>query len=516
MNGFDRFISFFSPKAGARRASFRALESFAKRRYEGSAKGRRTKGWKSPSTSANSEIESSITTLRNRSRQLVRDNAYAARGVQVVEANVIGKGIMGQVKVDSGQKNRTDNESAKNREKDLSQRWKAWSSAENLDMEGRLNLFSMQRLLMRSVVESGEVFVRRIATGRRSVRTPDGKVVEIPAFKLQVLESDFLDSNGIGVTPLQGNKVIQGIEFNQQNERVAYHMYLEHPGDNLSGVGMSLKTTFKTVRIPADEILHIYRIDRPGQIRGVPWLHPVMIRLKDLDEYEDAQLVRQKIAACFSVFIKDIDGVDATMTPKEGELGEKVEPGIIEFLPPGKDIELANPPGVQNYAEYTNAEKRAIATGLGITFESMTQDYSQVNFSSGRMGWIEMGRNVDMWRQDMMVSQFLNPLFGWFMDGLALLGVDTTRTRPMWTPPRREMIDPVKETEALKTQVRSGFTSFSDSIRMSGKDPENHFDELERDKEKIEELGLILDSDPSADADRLNTEQPAASTSGDE
>jgi capsid protein len=70
----------------------------------------------------------------------------------------------------------------------------------------------------------------------------------------------------------------------------------------------------------------------------------------------------------------------------------------------------------------------------------------------------------------------------------------------VWTPPRREMIDPVKETEAMKSSVRAGFDSLSESVRQLGKDPKEHFSEMQKDFNMLDKLGLVLDSDPRKDA----------------
>lgn len=506
MNTWDKFISFFSARQELSRAQYRAAAQFV-RKYEGASEGRRTKNWKAKSSSANTEISGSLAMLRNRSRQLVRDNPYANRGMQVVASNVVGWGIYSQVKVDAGQANSSgQNKLSEKRTFEMDKVWKAWTDTPAIDFEGRSDFCSLQRLVMRTIVESGEVLIRKRRVGRSKVMTAYGEV-EVPPVQLQVLEGDYLNLNSIlveGAVP--GNTVIQGIEFDSNGKRVAYHLFEDHPGNAFAGIGFSMQSKYKTVRVPASDVLHIYRLDRPGQIRGVPWLAPVMLRMKDFDEYEDAQLVRQKIAACFSVFIKDLDGVDATGGATS--LAEKVEPGIIEILAPGKDISFANPPGVEGYGEYASHILHAIASGLGITYESLTGDFSQVNYSSGRMGFLEMSRNIEEWRHQIIIPQFLNPTFNWFLQGMDLLGYDTTRTRTVWTPPKREMVDPQKETEALKNQVRSGLISQMEAIRLGGEDPIKVFDEIAESNSLLDSKNIILDTDPRNDAKRIISPPP--------
>lgn len=487
---FDNFIGFFSPRARFKRLQYKAASGVIERRkYEGADRGRRTDGWSTVGSDANSEIGPSLGLLRNRSRDLNRNNPWAARGTQVVVSNVVGRGIMGQVKAPPPRNGKGPSRA----EADLNGMWKAWASTTACDYDGRHNLFGLQRIVMRSAVEGGDVLVRRRVTNRRTVLGPDGEIREVPPVQLQVLEGDFLDASRL-TREYEGNKVIQGVEFDKSGRRIAYHVYADHPGALSS---FSTLTKFDTVRIPAAELLHVFRMDRAGQVRGVPWLAQVMLRLKDLDDYEDAQLVRQKIAACFSVFIRDLQGVDVPITAeKKTSLGEKVEPGQIEILPPNKDISFAKPPEVQNYKEYVSQVLHGIAAGLGITYEAMTGDLSGVNFSSARMGWIEMGRNIEMWRQSLMVTQFLNPSFMWFLGGADILGKNVKGARMVWTPPRREMIDPTKEVPAIKTAIRSGIMTLSEAIRQGGRDPDEVLEEIKRDNDELDRLQLTLDTDP--------------------
>ena len=486
INWYDRMVGFFSPRALLKRKKAKIYNEYLSRKYEGADAGRRTKGWSTNNQSANAEIATALPRVRDRSRDLVRNNPYAARGIQVITNNVVGRGIMTQLKVDT-------RSALSNREKKLNNIWKSWAGTTACDFEGVHTLAGLQRLAMRAVSESGEVIIRRRQVGRRTIIGADGREVELPPFQLQVLESDFLSINRRSGILENGNQVIQGIEIDRGGKKVAYHLFLSHPGSS----DIVFASRFTTVRVPASEILHLYRMDRPGQLRGMPWIANVMLRLRDFDLYEDAQLKRQQCAAMFMAFVHDLEGIDeAEETKQEVELGEKMEPGMIEILPPGKDIRLSTPPGADNYKEYTSVVLHSIASGLGITFESMTGDLTDVSFSSGRMGWLEMHRNVETWRSNIMISQFLRPTVNWFLNNIELIGVNTENARPVFTPPRREMIDPVKETAALKMAVRSGFKSQSEAIRELGVDPDTHFAEIAQDNKTLDDKEIILDTDP--------------------
>ena len=405
----------------------------------------------------------------------MRNNPYAGKAVDVIVNNTVGAGIVSQVKIPSKKRLTVS----------VMQAWRDWAETTKIDYEGKLNIFGFQNMIMRGVVENGEALVR-------VRKDPSDK--EAP-FKLQLLESDFLPMDiDVSSQVESGNTIRQGIEFAPGGKVVAYHIFKAHPGD--TGDFIFTNNARETIRVPADEMMHIYRPERAGQIRGIPWAHKVMIRLKDLDDYEDAQLVRQKIAACFAVFVRDMEMPDEPSTDAAKEaLGDKVEPGIIEYLGQGKTIEMASPPTVENYGEYMRVMLSSIASGFGVTYESLTGDYSNVNFSSGRMGWLEFQRNVDAWRWLLLMPQFMDKILGVFKRVAAFQGLNASGAIMVHTPPRREMIDPTKEVPAIIESIRGGILSQSEAVRQQGMDPESHFKEMEEDAKTLDELGLTLDSD---------------------
>lgn len=475
-------IGFFSPKAQLSRIAARervqaykaagSLKQNYFRKYEGAAKGRRTEGWHAPSTSANTEARRDMITLRNRARDLVRNNPYAQRAIRVIATNTVGQGVRANIVGKTGVQAALFNEL-----------WTRWANSTIVDFDGRLNFYAMQKQIMEAVAESGEVLIRK------RYRDTAGQPVPL---RLQILESDFIANNLHAGDVNGGNKVLQGIEFDPQGMIVAYHIYTQHPG-NVDGI---LSTRFSTERIPASEIVHVFRADRPGQYRGITWLAPIMLRLRDFDDFEDAQLVRQKIAACFSVFVQDVEGLDPVTAENHGnDLAEKVEPGIIEVLPPGKSVSFANPPGVEGYSEYSSTLLHSIATGMGISFEALTGDLSQVNFSSARMGFLEFQRNIDAWRGCLLNPQFNDPVFQWFLEASRFAGLNPQGVQVNWIAPRREMIDPTKEVPATIKALRAGIETLDDVILRNGKDPRKHLEQIAANNKILDELGIIVDSD---------------------
>lgn len=455
---------------------FDFLKKTKKRNYEGASKSKRFSRWKTTGSDANSATLKGLVTLRNRARDLRRNNPYAAKGIQVISANVIGHGIKTQLRA-------TDDAAAKKAEK----LFRDWVESKAFDFDGRQNIYGMQRLIMDAVVESGEVLIRKRYNAN----------LKVPV-QYQILEADFLDTNKNSSQEQNGNSIIQGIEIDKQGRRVAYWLFQVHPGGYEKQYFPVSETS---VRVPADEILHIYRQDRPGQARGVSWLAPVIVRIKDLDDYEDAQLVRQKIAACFSVFVRDMNGDLNDTDETSSDLGDKVEPGLIEYLPTGKTVEFANPPEVQNYKEYVSAMLHSIAAGLGVTYETLTGDLSQVNFSSARMGWLEFQRNLQTWRENIIYAHFLDHVAEEYLQFLKIMGQNVEGMTWVHVPPKREMIDPTKEVPSTIEAIRAGLTTLSDEILAQGKDPQEQLDQIAADMKALDSKGIILESDPRVPKD---------------
>lgn len=483
-NLLDKAIEFFNPRLANIRYRYRAALEFGQRQFDAASRGRRTKDWKSSGSSANMEIHTALQMLRNRSRAMVRNNPTAKNAVRIIPNNVVGTGILPTPKF-TGKNAKKINETIK-------QYWKAWADKIHCDYDGQLNLYGIQHLAMKAIAESGECLVRRVSTGATD---------KFP-LQVQVLEGDFIDTYKHDNTFVDGERNYYGIRFNKKGKRIGYWIYTTHP------VEMGV---LESVLVPADDIIHLYEVERPGQVRGIPFSSASMLRMKDLDDYEDAELVRQKIAACFTVFITE-DAEDAGNNNKgDTEQLEKVEPGIIEHLSPGKSVTFAKPPETTGYDAYTRSINRNVAAGIGVTYEAMTGDLSNVNFSSGRMGWLEFQRNVNHWQWNIMVPKFCETVFEWFLlaagiKGYIPLNIEVPVT---WTPPRREMIDPVKETDAQNQAVRSGFTSWTQVVKENGYNPEEILEEIVAETEAFKKAGLKPESNPVFDNPTANKKQKA-------
>ena len=358
--------------------------------YDGAGYGKRLGNWSPSSSSINSLLASNLNTLRLRSHDIVRKNPYALNAIESIVSNCIGTGIKPQSK-------------AKNAEfrKRIQELWLQWT--DEADAFGACDFYGLQSLVLRSVIECGECFVRFKI---------DKKNATVP-LKLQVLEAEHLDSSKDYTLP-NGNVIKTGIEFDKSGKRVAYYLYREHPGDSCGGR--------ESVRIPAHEILHIFKQTRPGQIRGEPWLSNVLLKLHELDQYEDAELVRKKTAAMFAGFVTRIDPDNEMFENRDGNSGAYgLEPGTMQFLDPGEDIKFSSPADVGGtYEAFIKQQLRAISVGLGITYEQLTGDLTGVNYSSIRAGLLEFRRKCNALQHNLIVFQMCRPIWNKFIE-LAIL-----------------------------------------------------------------------------------------------
>lgn len=435
----------------------------ARMAYDGAARTRRTEGWRAIQADASGVWSKDGARLRDVSRDLIRNDAYAARAATTVVNAVVGSGIIPSA----------DGTGSERVEAVL----KAFCDTTAIDADGRHNLYGIQRLAMQTVFEAGEVIIRR-----RQRRAFDG--LPLP-FQLQILEPEYLDTSKDG-QGTNGNLLVQGVEFDAMGRRVAYWLYDQHPASIYGRLPQSS-------RIDARSVVHLFRSDRPGQVRGLPWLAPVIRELQDLRDYKDAQLVRQKVAACFAAFIYD-NGLENDVSDDDlesTELSETLMPGVMEHLPPGKDVKFTDPPDVGGFNDFVMGVLRGSAAGVGLTYEAMSGDLSNVNFSSARMGRLEMDRNVAVWQDLMFISQFCDRLAFWILEAVGEASLIIK-----WTAPRKTLVDPAREIPALVAEVAAGFRSRRDVIRSYGFDPETVMAEHKEDQKDSASLGVQFTTDP--------------------
>lgn len=490
MNLLDRAIRAISPGWHAKRELARFRADAISAYYDGATIGRRGASIRRSAADANVITAATLPRLRAGARDLARNNPWALSAVEAIVAETVGTGI--------------DPQFMRNGERalDIEELERRHLDTTACDAAGKLNYHGLVSLAFRTIVESGEVIIRR-----RWRRLSDGLPVPI---QFQVLEPDYLDISKDGPTPT-GGRIVQGVEFDAIGRVRAYWLFPEHPGGRY-GTGQSQP-------VPARDIIHAYDVKRPEQVRGIPWLSSVMLRLADFADYEEAQLVRQKIAACFAVFVREAvgSGLPASVRQEGDQLIDRLEPGIVERIPFDAEISFAQPPGVEGYDEYAAVSLRAIASAMGISYTTLTGDLTRVNFSAGRLGWLREQRNIARWQRHIVIPQICEPLCRWFLEAAAMIGVDTEGVTVQHIPPRREMIDPTKEVPAEREAILSGQKTLTQVIRERGRDPVEHLREYAADLALLDELGLSgLTSDPRTRALGVGRSAPADTESARE
>jgi lambda family phage portal protein len=440
------------------------------RHYEGASTGRRTSGWKRSSGDANASLSGALSKLRDHARDLVRNNPHAQSALNIIGDDGVGWGIV-----------------PSSEDKRAMAVWEEWAGTTACDADGRNNIYGLEKLTLRTVAESGEVLVRR-----RFRRPEDG--LPIP-MQLQILEPDYLDTSRTGQRLPNGGRIIHGVEFDAIGRRAAYWLFPEHPGSEMFFSNASQ-------RVSAENVLHVYRQTRPGQVRGVSWFAPVMLTLKNWDEFTDAQLMKQLIAACLAVILTDPDGTgtglgvvetgEDSTSPQLDRLGA----GTIHIAPPGRTATVVEPPRVGDFGPYAEVTLRTIAAGLGVNYEAMTGDYSEMPFSAARMSRLAYWARVEDWRWQTVIPQFCDPVWFWAMQVAAIMGKVREIPTAEWTAPPPPMIDPAAEGLAYQRTVRGGIMSLSEALRERGYNPKTVLNELAADFKLLDKLGLILDSDP--------------------
>ncbi|WP_313194611.1 phage portal protein [Shinella zoogloeoides] len=473
MNLLDKFVSVFAPEAGVRRAAARSmLDQYREREYAAAQHGRRNKAWRARSTSAGVEVGGALRALRDRSRAFVRDRWAGQRILDVLTSHVVGTGIL--VVADTGS-DRAD--------KAFRLAFEEWQ--EGCDAEGVMNFGAHQALSVRSMVEGGDTVTRFIDL---PMSAAEGSV----PFRLLGLEGDHIDTardrSGGGSTRL-------GVELGEWGSRRGLWLHREHPGDAYASPvgGSSL--------IDWGDLCHLYRPLRWGQIRGISWFAPILISANEIQDLMEAAIVQARTQASFAGFIHRQPGgmgVLAGEKDDKGKLVTRIEPGMIADIGDA-EITFANPSSQSAFAETYVAGMQAMAAGAGLTYDQMTGDLRQANYSSLRAGKIEFRRLVEQIQWHIVGPRLCMPVARRFTDRAILAGRLARRRdgyRFRLVMPANEPIDPKKDLEADILAVRSGRMPPQDFISAWGNDWRTVVSDFQSFFAFADQNNVVLDIDP--------------------
>jgi lambda family phage portal protein len=467
-----------------------------RRQYEGARVGRLSADWVTSSTSADAEINGSLVRLRDRARQLVRDNDYARAALRAVVNNVVGTGIRMQAQVPMQRGRGRLDQGTNDR---IETAWARWGQKAVCHTGGTLSWPDIERLVVRAAAEAGEVFVRLVPQAFGGGRAP---------LALEVIEADLLDErvDGTGGVPGQrtGGEWRLGVHVDDWQRPIEYAFLATHPGD-ARGRGVAARH----VLVPAEQIIHLRVTERPGQTRGVTWFASAIKQLHQLAGYAEAEVVRARAASSLMGFITtDGDAAGESLGEEvEGEYVTQFEPGVFKTLFAGQDVkvpQLDAPDG--QFEPFVRAMLRSMAAGLGVSYESISKDFSQTNYSSSRLSLLE---EREQWRalQQQLIRDLHQPVFrAWLRAAvgsgeLSLPGYSTSPERyeeaVKFVPRGWEFVDPQKEISAYHDAVRNGFMTRAEVVMSRGGDWNETIQTLANEKADLDELGLVLDTDPS-------------------
>ena len=457
----------------------------------------------------NQILSTDLRRLRARARDLARNDDTATRYLSLKKQNVIGhRGITLQAK------NKLRNGKPDKRwNNQIEAEWKLWGKKRRKrgasmgpSACGELSWVELQWLINRTRSVDGECFIQILK----------GYPHNDHRFAIRILDADLLDS-GFSREPknaANGNRVQMGIEFDEFGRRAAYHFakdtkYVRATEENIE-------------RIPASQIIHVYRKEFPGQLRGIPDFATVMQKMKMLNGVHEAVVVGWRVAAAKMGFFVSKDAEDFEDDPYDPETGEPptqkaprdvfdATPGSFEYIDDSTDFK----PFDVKYPESTYAEgfktfMRQLSNGLNVSSPTLSNDYSDVNYSSLRQALLEdrAGYRCD---QVEFVDDASQPVFDewyeWTRDITGRISVPESKrfTDPVvaFQPLGWAWVDPLKEVraqvEANKGNLRTRQSIMADN---DGGDFLETADQLQVESEALAERGLLMLSAAEAAAGR--------------
>ena len=443
--------------------------------FDAGSSHRRLRGFRATRAHVNALIAAAGPDITARARWLIRNNGYAANAVESWGANTVGDGIKPISQIEDAHAKEV-----------LQKLWLDWT--DEADSEGLTDFYGLQRRAAREVFLAGEAFFRL-----RPRRASDGLTVPL---QLQMLPAEMLplDDNRVATN---GNTIRQGIEFDRIGRRVAYHILRRHPGDTTDPGLIGEK-----VRIPASEIIHVIDPVEAGQLRGVSKLAPAIVKLFLLDQYDDAELDRKKVAAMYAMFVTSPAPENPLMPPEDEDLlgGFEISPGQVVRLDPGEDVTVGQPADSgSTYEPFQYRTLLQIASALGIPYPYLTNDMVKGNFSNSRLALIEFRRRVSAWQHSVMVYQLCRPVWQRWMDVAVLSGVldlpayERKRRSYLsanWLPTKWDWVDPLKDANAEINQIEAGLKSRTQAIAERGYDAEQVDREIATERQRERKLGL--------------------------
>ncbi len=489
MNLWQRVLQFFSRKAAQ-------VRSFA-----GAQVTRLTFSMATSSASINADLDSALVPLRARARSLSQNNEFAARFITLVGVNIVGAtGPTLQVRAElsnaPGKLDKAANDA-------IEIHWQRWGRT--ADAAGKCSLPHLLRIIVEATARDGESLVVLV----RDRTSPYG-------LKLQVLEADRLDETKNGVMS-DGTTLRQGVEIDSFGRPIAYHIKESHPGE-LFQVSRST-----TKRVPASAVCHVFLARRAEQVRGYTWLHAALMRLAQLQGFEESAVIAARIGASKIATIEQAEDaapglMGAQAVAQEGDptiqqpnLHFSAEPGEVFQLPPGYKLNSWDPQYPhENFEAFVQQCLRAVSMGFGVATHNLSGNMSDVNYSSARIAELTE-REIWTMLQEWFISNLLLPVYEAWLESALLLQqitfpsgkalpadrLDKFLNASRFQGRRWAWVDPAKEAEASKMLIELGLASRTQIAASQGRDFADIVLELQAEREALQAAGLAVVGTPA-------------------
>ncbi|WP_247901846.1 phage portal protein [Paenibacillus pabuli] len=514
MNVLDKIIGAVAPSVGAKRAKSR-MEMVRSERVAnilaqgyGSHGASRTKNsmksWNPSSGDAETDIHDYVDTLRARSRDLAMGGAIVSGAHNTMRTNVVGTGLRLKPSFDREFLGMNE-EQAASLKAQIDREWKLWAESKDCDASGMDDIYGLQQLAFLSFLQSGEVF-GLLPYIERKHSTYD--------LKINLVEADRCSSPNNTNT----DRIKFGVEVDSSGLAVAYHFSSHHPGGSSSYYGDN--HTWQRVQVRGDNtgrynVLHLMEKSRPGQLRGVPVIAPVIEALKKLDRYTEAELTAAAIQAMFTVFIEsekdepgeglgikqpDLDNVEPEYAGPDEQI--KMGEGAVQFLEPGEKATFADPTRANpNFDPFVTSILRQIGSALEIPYELLVKHFTS-SYSASRAALLEAWKMFRT-RRDWLAKNFCQPIYeAFFVEAVGKGRISApglfsdpvifrAYTAAEWHGPSQGMLDPVKEVNAAVTRIENNFsTAERETVELTGGDWESNVRQRAAEKAFMAKYGV--------------------------
>lgn len=490
----DRAAGWLSPSWGARRLAGR-IAFDAAIDYRAAESNRLLSNWILGRANTTADFYT-LETLRNRSRDLNRNDAVASGATDTMSHNIVGRGLRPQSRIRAEIVGLSEDR-IRQLQRQAEYVWQTW--APFADSGNRLTFDDIQFLALRKIIEDGEILALPIWA--KEPWRPLSRAIEL------------LEGDRLAQMPSLGAKntaADTGIVVGSRGEPVAYMISrIDYQNQLTSAYDFTTPTRIEARDAQGrPKVLHIFRSNRPGQLRGVPYFAPVLTYFKDLADYMNAELVAAKVAACLAVFVTKTDpmgGALASATSTETSTGKRlqgIEPGLVNYLNLGESIQVVDPKrGGDTFSMFVESVLRMIGISLGLPYELLAKDFSKTNYSSARASLLEGRRLFTTWRS-WFAQQFCQPIWELVLEEAYLRGLFTAPNfydfkseycRALWIGGGWGWVDPVKEIEASKMAIDFGLSTFADEAAGQGRDWEETLDQRRREDDYIAELGVTVE-----------------------